>query len=326
LCSAYQTGKVFGVRKIGVVQAGSANVIMKRLVTTFIAALVGSLALAGIAWAQQTPTDQTPALGWNWVCEPVGSAVAVDPIASFGVEPTAHLHQPFCTSMESTLTLRELRYQPNNAKWAANPDNPTNAKNLDWIPAPVFLHNRDSFVPVRHVNYYFRKAPHVPVSEVMPPPRGLKVIVGSPDASGPQDHIGWRCGLTQDSFFSPTQPDCANKNLKLVVAFPSCSNGKANSADHKSHLTWPGETGCPASHPIAIPQMRLEWSLDNNGERVAFLDRSGKRISPHADFFNGTPTAVWEDVIERCLDNPKSAGGCAGTGLEGVTNEEFAGG
>jgi hypothetical protein len=69
--------------------------------------------------------------------------------------------------------------------------------------------------------------------------------------------------------------------------------------------------------------MRLEWSLDNNGERVAFFDRSGERIAPHAAFFNGTPTAVWEDVIERCLDNPTSVGGCAGTGLEGVTNEEF---
>jgi hypothetical protein len=299
----------------------TAALVMKRLVTTFIAALVGSLALAGIAWA-----DQTPALGWNWACEPVGSAVAVDPIASFGVEPTAHLHQPFCTSMESTLTLSELRAQPNNAKWAANPDNPTNAKNLDWIPAPVFLNNRDAFVPVPHVNYYFRKAPNVPVSAVVPPPRGLKVIVGSPDASGAQAHIGWRCGLTSDSFFSPTQPDCGNKNLKLVVVFPSCSNGEANSADHKSHLRWPGETGCPDSHPIAIPQMRLEWSLDTNGERVAFLDRSGKRIAPHADFFNGTPSAVWEDVIERCLDNPRSVGGCAGTGLEGVTNEEFGSG
>jgi hypothetical protein len=298
------------------------QLITKRLLTTFIAALLGSLALAGIAWADQTPDDQTPALGWNWACEPVGSVVAVDPIASFGVEPTAHLHQPFCTSMESTLTLRELRAQPNNAMWAANPDNPTNAKNLDWIPAPVFLHNRDVFVPVPHVNYYFRKAPHVPVSDVMPPPRGLKVIVGSPDRRD-QVHIGWRCGFTSDSF-SATQPDCGDKNLKLIVVFPSCSNGQANSADHKSHLRWPGENGCPDSHPIAIPQMRLEYALDNNGEPVAFFDRSGMRIAPHADFFNGTPTAVWEDVIERCLDNPRSVGGCAGTGLEGVTNEEFA--
>ena len=72
-----------------------------------------------------------------------------------------------------------------------------------------------------------------------------------------------------------------------------------------------------------FPKMRLEWPLNNDGKRVAFFERSGERIAPHADFFNGTPAAVWEDVIERCLDNPKSVGGCAGTGLKGVTNEEF---
>ena len=42
-----------------------------------------------------------------------------------------------------------------------------------------------------------------------------------------------------------------------LVNFPDCSNGKPDSPDHKAHMAYSVAGRCPASHPLAVPEISI---------------------------------------------------------------------
>ena len=85
---------------------------------------------------------------------------------------------------------------------------------------------------------------------------------------------------------TPGLPSCnAPTNLELQVNFPDCSNGKATSADHKSHMAYSLAGRCPASHPIAVPAISLILRYPPIASANVFLS-SGGVFSGHADFMD----------------------------------------
>ncbi|WP_309624448.1 DUF1996 domain-containing protein [Methylibium sp.] len=45
------------------------------------------------------------------------------------------------------------------------------------------------------------------------------------------------------------------------VFFPQCWDGKnLDSPDHKSHMAYPSDGGCPRSHPVALPSHGDWWN------------------------------------------------------------------
>ena len=81
---------------------------------------------------------------------------------------------------------------------------------------------------------------------------------------------------------------CPNKPLRLRVEFPNCWNGRnLDSADHKSHMAYAGVNGargCPASHPVAVPSLSLNFRWKISGSL------SGVRLSS-GGVYSGMPTS-----------------------------------
>ena len=74
--------------------------------------------------------------------------------------------------------------------------------------------------------FYYR-AGHKDQKTVKPFPAGLKMV--------PNTHVNWRCGEVR--VLSPTPPtQCSDGVLIVNIAAPDCSNGKLDSADHRSHM------------------------------------------------------------------------------------------
>jgi Domain of unknown function (DUF1996) len=91
-----------------------------------------------------------------------------------------------------------------------------------------------------------------------------------------------------------TIPSCApGQTLDAKVTFPQCWDGvNLDSPDHKSHMAYGTGSGCPASHPVPIPEITIiaifpvtdstaSWRLssDKNG--------SAPGTSYHGDWMNG---------------------------------------
>jgi hypothetical protein len=112
---------------------------------------------------------------------------------------------------------------------------------------------------------------------------GFRMLIGDAGlkAPGPNRKVCHRCMPTSgdNSNINCGSPDaqtfpkgfCAG-GIRSVITFPTCWDGKTlDSPDHKSHLAYAtgsqandvGPTGtCPASHPVAIPQVMYEVMWD----------------------------------------------------------------
>ena len=88
----------------------------------------------------------------------------------------------------------------------------------------------------------------------------------------------------------PTMRDCGNADVKFLVHFPSCWDGRhKDSADHKSHMHYSikknGRRACPKSHPVPVPELSYSIRLPFHDGRHVHLS-SGPFYTMHADFWN----------------------------------------
>jgi Domain of unknown function (DUF1996) len=158
-----------------------------------------------------------------------------------------------------------------------------------------------------------RKAP----KEVRPHPPGLKVVTNQ------NSHVTWRCGEGAWATSPPTR--CSNGKLVVRIRFPDCSNGKLDSADHRSHMAYAvrqsdGTRRCPTTHPKPVPalSMNVHFPLPTASGKVTLS--SGAASTIHADFFNAWNQHKLAALVRSCINaypfstkNPKPAQ-CKATG------------
>jgi len=181
--------------------------------------------------------------------------------------------------------------------------------------------------PVRplDVTIYYRRLTTAPVQ---PFPRGLEMVAGNSHAVTPQspDVTEWYCGVLKSAFYGPMRrttaatvasvPRCgAPTNLELQVNFPDCSDGKATSADHRSHMAYSAAGRCPASHPIPVPAISLILRYPAVTSSNVFLS-SGGVYSGHADFMDAWKPAAFRRLVASCLNRYTGCGPQASAALD----------
>src|SRR5690606_37783473 len=106
-------------------------------------------------------------------------------------------------------------------------------------------------------NAYYRPGPGVDPATLVPYSTGLALIAGNMHAAGPQDTaiVAWHCGASPELHQAPTTCPPSSP-LGLRLAFPDCWDGRnLTSADHHAHAAYAARGRCPASHPVALPQL-----------------------------------------------------------------------
>jgi hypothetical protein len=215
-----------------------------------------------------------------------------------------------------------------------------------------------------HETYYY-SAVVTNVQEITAPPPGLRVIAGTAAAtnSAPANnavlddpnHIArWYCATRRGAVGRPQAPtsyvpECPiskdasgrdNMLVHYVLRFPSCWDGKnLDSPDHKSHMAYVvfaasgdgakdrGVVQCPATHPVAIPEVSYHYSFavtDANADPVTKTSRGWRLASDgyavdvtadgsfayggqslHGDWFNAWHPEMMQALIDGCLKQRK---------------------
>ena len=161
-----------------------------------------------------------------------------------------------------------------------------------WMPT-LFVGQND-VVPFATIVYYVNRSRQ----GITAPPKGLVMIAGNAEARGrqPKGIVAWSCGAVGGPPRYATIPACGDEQmLQLQATFPNCWDGRRlDSADHKQHLKYSSRGLCPASHPVAMPQIILIvlYPPVPLGSQVA----SG-RFGAHADFMNGWDQAELERLV-----------------------------
>lgn len=97
----------------------------------------------------------------------------------------------------------------------------------------------------------------------------------------------------------------------MGMSFPQCWNGRdLDSPDHESHTSAPVDGACPASHPVALPEIsvHLRYDIQDRSDpqhwRLSsdMYDKAKPGgLSLHADWFNGWDPLVSKSFVENCV-------------------------
>jgi hypothetical protein len=246
-----------------------------------------------------------------------------DPIVAPGRAGTSHPHD-FIGSRgtASSSTNASLRADPRSTCMRddeeKNPSLPRVDRSAYWTP--TLLVDGHPVAPQRGVTAGYSVGPR-DVRRIRPYRKDLKMIAGTP--SGGQPRLGRaivyrvRCGSGPP--VAPgsrtTAPTCATPDLRVDVNFPDCSNGRADSADHKSHMAYsqPAADGsgrwvCPSTHPTYVPRLSLKYRFaTTGGPGVSFS--TGDMSTAHADFMNGWDEKRLAQLVRDCLNADEYCGG-----------------
>lgn len=144
------------------------------------------------------------------------------------------------------------------------------------------------------------------IRDIQPLPRGLRIVAGNAVATGPDDNTisRWSCLHAGEVNPSHDFVNCPEGSmLESYLDFPQCWNGTdLDSADHKSHMAYPVDGGCPSTHPVAVPKLRQVMRYPVNGDSSNFRLASGAGYTMHGDFFNVWPEEEMAQRVRDCIN------------------------
>ncbi len=223
-----------------------------------------------------------------------------DPIVYPGRPGAAHQHDFFANTSTDAFST--------DASLAGKPTTCSRPGDTAAYWTPTLLNNGRRIAPDRVIAYY-RTTRIRDITSIRPFPRGLKMIAGSATATAsnpqPTTITNWNCG---DGVQGTAQlpASCPNNPLRLRIEFPNCWNGvDLDSADHKSHMAYAGVNGtrgCPASHPVPVPALSLNFRWKISGSLSDVSLSSGGEYTGHADFWNSWNQPVLAQLVRDCLN------------------------
>ena len=286
---------------------------------------VAAVLAANLADGARAASQKLP-LGWQIKCEPLPSR-KVDPIVYPGKVGQTHLHDPLGQHLDPYMTYAKLRQDPSNCRFVNGTR--VDDRSAYWLPSLYTKAGRK--VPIRFSTIYYRVKGGMNPNDIQPFPKGLKIIAGRADATGPQmmpdgykpgkPLVEWKCQEPgRFSNFGHLPPDCGtNKYVAVTVTFPDCAKpGVTDSADHRSHMAYSRFNRCPSSHPMHVMRLNLFVVYDLHNGKGAYLSSSHQdpptAYGMHADFFDAWGPTQIKKLINNCV---YSGNGCKEAGMTG---------
>ncbi|MEV6377429.1 DUF1996 domain-containing protein [Micromonospora sp. WP24] len=220
-----------------------------------------------------------------------------DPIIFPGLPGASHMHSFFgATVTDAFTTLPDLINSPTTC-------NPQVDVSSYWVP--TLYRNNVAVEPVISTFYYLGEGVRSDVvARTEPIPQGLRIVAGNARATGPNDSIArWSCLHAGQVPPSKDFVNCpAGTMLESYLDFPQCWNGRdLDSPDHKSHMAYPVNQACPATHPVPVPKLRQVLRYPVSGDPAQFRLASGPGYTMHGDFFNAWPVAEMARRVNDCI-------------------------
>jgi hypothetical protein len=234
-----------------------------------------------------------------------------DPIVYPGQPGAAHLHVFFGNTGTNYASTADSLLNTGNGTCRGGIAN----RSAYWVPA--MLDARGGLVvPQSAIVYYKRgyllKAPIV----INTPPSGLRIVAGDAHRTTPDGRRTYfDCvspGSTVRTNYIPTCP--AGAYMLATVVFPQCWDGvNLDSADHKSHMAYPVQKqttpytwSCPATHPVAIPEIAINVQYASSSATWKLSsDMVPGGYSSHADWINAWNPAVIKAWNTNCVQASK---------------------
>ena len=223
-------------------------------------------------------------------------------------DPIVFPRQPGAAHQHDFFANRSTDAFSTNASLAGKPTTCSRPGDTAAYWTPTLLNNGRRVTPDRLIAYYRTRGIR-DIQSIRPYPRGLKIIAGSATAtaSNPQPTriTNWKCG---DGIGGTANvpASCPDNALRLRIEFPNCWNGRnLDSADHKSHMAYAVNGGCPASHPVPVPTLELNFRWKISGSLDGVRLSSGGVHSGHADFWNSWKQPVLTQLVRDCLNAGK---------------------
>jgi hypothetical protein len=184
-----------------------------------------------------------------------------------------------------------------------------------WTPV---LYQQGKALEPRSTLIYWR-APASSAAAVQAMPAGITLIAGKEGASAPQDvHvIGWTCSGDLTGKLASVPADCpAGSYLRLVATFPNCRDGHSLDGSTQQNVVYATMSGCPASHPVQIPQVVVHVNYPTASASGLTLSigptQQGSILTGHADFMDGRNQDAKSRNVTARIDTQTRCGSVTG--------------
>jgi hypothetical protein len=222
--------------------------------------------------------------------------LADDPIVLPGLAGASHMHSFFGNkAVDADTTAGDL------TKFTATTCKPVLDHSSYWVPTLYDAATRKPVEPKGFRVYY--RSIRSNSTGMMPIPTGLRMIAG--DAKKRVATPRGAHGQFYCAFYGPGDldgvarssngnwPICDPKSyatLHYMLQYPDCWDGKhLDSPDHKQHVAYGNDKGCPADHPVRIPSLTFDITYGVKGTSQGYYlssDPSGRTASSmHGDAF-----------------------------------------
>lgn len=250
-----------------------------------------------------------------------------DPIVYPGQPGKSHLHVFFGNSLTNANSTAASIAGAGNSSCRGGTIN----RSAYWVPAVIDTKDGTPIKPALLHAYYKSGYHQVPAASIQPLPVGLRMVAGDPKASSPVEWgpVQFTCqpgGAGPGSPWSTEIPlTCpVGSAVWTVVRFPQCWDGvNLDSPDHRSHMAYGNSDGghpplgCPATHPIALPEITLHagYTVTDTAalKRWRLASDTYDRALPagysmHGDYMNGWKPDVAVTWAAKCVQAAKDCG------------------
>jgi hypothetical protein len=226
-----------------------------------------------------------------------------DPIVFPGLPGASHMHTFVGnTSTNAGSTLQSLVAAGVGHTSCLNPDD----LSAYWYPS---MYRGDQIVQQTWRQTIYYKSGVLDYTTVRPFPPGFRFVAGSATATldqfrtAPGAVEGFECGGSSHNWDIPTVICPAGTQVNVRYQAPSCWDGRnLDSADHKSHVAYPVNLVCPASHPVPVPMLEFKIAFPVDGDLSNVRLASGRGYTWHYDFFNAWDPPTLEALVRHCIN------------------------